>query len=266
MRARHWIPVALAAAAALSACRTGFRLSRYTSNQPLYDAALREFQKKHWANAIAAFEKLTNDLPARDTLLPRAYWYLGSAHSRQKEHLLAAQSFTRLYESFLDDSSADDAALEAARAYRGLWRKPGLDPTYGETALATYNTMLGLFPTSEHAEVARAEVLELEQWFASKNYETGRYYYRRKAYDSSIIYLKTVIERWPHVPRAREALVLLAQAYRQIRYREDFNDTCARLRREYPGDAAAARACAGATVVADSAAAAPMTTAKPPAD
>src|SRR5262245_2763496 len=192
MRARTWTLVALAAAAAVSGCRSGFRLSRYTNNQALYDAGLREFQRRKWANAILAFEKLTTDLPARDSLLPRAYWYLGNAHKRQREHLLAAQSFTRLYESFLDDSLADDAALEAARSHRILWRKPGLDPTYGETALSTYNTMLGLFPTSEHADRARAEVLELEQWFATKNYETGKYYIRRKAYDSAIIYLKTV--------------------------------------------------------------------------
>ena len=246
MHPRFLTCVAFATAAALTACRGGFRISRFPSNQALYEGGIREYQKKRWTNAIAAFEKLTNDLPARDTLLPRAYWVLASAHERQEEHLLAAQSFTRLYESFPDDSSADDAALEAARSYRRLWRKPFLDATHGETALATYNTLLGLFPSSDHADAARTEILELEQWFATKNYETGRYYFRRKAFDSAIIYLKTVIERWPHVPRARDALVLLADAYRQIRYREDFNEVCGRLRREYPGDPAAARACSGA--------------------
>jgi hypothetical protein len=80
------------------------------------------------------------------------------AHVRQRENLLAAQSFTRLYESFPDDTSADDAALEAARSYKRLWRKPVLDATYGETALATYNTLLGLFPTSELADAAREEL------------------------------------------------------------------------------------------------------------
>src|SRR5690348_2683970 len=115
MRARTWTCVAFAAAAALSACRTGFRLATYTTNPALYEASSREFQKHHWDNAILGFEKLTNELPARDTLLPRAYWFLATAHERQGEHLLAAQSYTRLYESFPDDTSADDAALEAAR-------------------------------------------------------------------------------------------------------------------------------------------------------
>jgi len=263
MRARTPILVALAAVAALSACRTGFRMSRYRDNATLYAAATHEYDRGKGANAILAFEKLTNDLPARDTLLPRAYWYLANAHGRQKEHLLAAQGYTRLYESFPDDTIADDAALAAGRSYRRLWRKPTLDPTYGEPAMATFNTLLGLFPSSEHADSARAEILELENWFANKNFQTGRYYFRRKAYESGNIYLKTVLERWPHVPKARDAMILLADSYRLTRYKEELAETCVQLRTVYPGDAAAEKPCAGvatAQVKADSTTAA----SKPP--
>jgi outer membrane protein assembly factor BamD len=257
MHARTWTCVAIAAAAALTACRGGFRLSQFPSNQSLYAAGLREYQRKHWSNAITAFEKLTNDLPARDTLLPRAYWYLASSHENQREHLLAAQSFTRLFESFPDDTLADDAALEAARSYRRMWRKPLLDATYGETALATYNTLIGLYgETSALAPAARKEIAELEQWFATKNYETGRYYLRRKAYDSAILYFKYVLERWPHVPRARDALLRLAEAYQAIRYRDDLAETCAKLRQTYPGDPEIARTC-GTVRTADTSATRP---------
>lgn len=257
MHARSWTWIALAAAAALTACRGGFRVNRYPTNEALYTAARQQFERKKWNNAIAAFEKLTNDLPARDTLLPRSYWYLAHAHSHQREHLLAAQSFTRLFESFPDDTLADDAAFEAGRSYRRLWRKPSLDPTYGETAIATYNTLIGLYPTSEHAEPARREIAELEQWFATKNYDTGMFYLRRKAYDSAIIYFNAVLERWPHVPRARDALLRLAQAYDAIRYREDFNEACTRLRQSYPGDPEVHRACATAQTPDTSAVAPP---------
>jgi outer membrane protein assembly factor BamD len=250
MNVRTFTCVAIAAAAALTgACRGGFRVNQYPSNESLYSAGLREYQRKHWGNAILAFEKLTTDLPARDSLLPRSYWYLGSAHEHQREHLLAAQSFTRLYESFPDDTLADDAALEAARGYRRLWRKPTLDATYGETALATYNTLLGLYgETSELAPAARREIAELEQWFATKNYETGLFYFRRKAFDSAILYFKYVIERWPNVPRARDALLRLAQSYKTIRYREDYTETCTKLRQAYPGDQEIARVCADVKV------------------
>src|SRR5688572_1503395 len=148
MHARTWTYVALASISALSACRSGFRLNRFPTHEALYAAGIREFEKRNWGNAITAFEKLSIDLPARDTLLPRSFWFLAKAHSNQKEHLLAAQAFTRLFESFVDDTLSDDAALEAARSYRRMWRKPTLDPTYGELALSTYNTFLGLYAES----------------------------------------------------------------------------------------------------------------------
>ncbi|HJQ21211.1 MAG TPA: outer membrane protein assembly factor BamD [Gemmatimonadaceae bacterium] len=262
MHARTLTTVVLAAAAALSACRGRFHLNRFPDSASLYAAATSEYQKGHWTNAIAAFEKLTNELPARDTLLPRAYWYLANAHSNEREHLLAAQSFTRLYESFPDDTLADDAALEAARSYRRLWRKPELDATYGETALATYNTLLGLYPTTEHADEARREIADLEQWFATKNYQTGMFYFRQKLYDSGILYFRYIVERWPSTPRARDAMLRLAESYRAISYREDLNETCTRLRAGYPTDAEVGRICEGTRTV-DTTAAAPRPAASP---
>lgn len=255
MRSRT-LTSAVVALALVAGCRGGFKINRYPTSQALYTAAMSQYQKRHWANAIAAFEKLTSDLPARDTLLPRAYWYLANAHGREKEHLLAAQSFTRLFESFPDDTLADDAALEAARSYRRLWRKPTLDATYGETALTTYNTLLGLYPTTEHAEAAKKEIAELEQWFATKNYETGMFYFRTKAYDSAIMYFRYVLDRWPQAPRARDALLRLAESYQRISYREDYNETCTRLRSTYRTDAEVGRVCASARA-ADSSSVAP---------
>ena len=240
------------AATALTACRGGFRINRFPTSDALYAAGLREYQQRHWGNAVLAFEKLTTDLGPRDSLLPRSYWYLGRAHAEQREHLLAAQSFSRLFESFVDDTLADDAAFQAAESYKRLWRKPTLDPTYGETALATYNTMLGLYgETSPHAEEARRSVIELEQWFATKEYETGLFYFRRKAYDSANIYFLNVIERWPHVPRVRDAQLRLAESYRAIRYREQLDETCTKLRDAYPGDEEVAEVCRGTRMVVD---------------
>ena len=228
-----------------SACAHEFKPSLYKKNEDLYRAGLREFERKKWDNAIAAFEKLTLDLPARDSLLPRSYWYLATAHEKQGEHLLAAQSYSKLVESFPDDSLADDSALEAARAYRKMWRKPTLDPTYGETALATYNTLLGLYPTSPLVPQAQKELADLENWFATKNYETGMFYSRRKAFDSAILYFKDVLTRWPNSPTARQASLSLVQAYKEIRYREDASELCTQLRKKYANDAAVKTVCSG---------------------
>src|SRR5690349_11303240 len=238
--------LAVALAVSASACHQGFVLKRYTNNEDLYKAGLKEFQRHKWDNAVAAFEKLTIELPARDSLLSRSFWYLAQAHEHREEYLLAAQSFTRIVESFPDDSLADDAALEAARSYRKLWRKPSLDPTYGETALATYQTMLGLYgDASPLAPQARKEVAELETWFAIKNYDAGMYYFRRHAYDSAIQYFRYVLDHWPDSPKARDASLRLVEAFKQIHYREDASEMCTQLRRKYTTDADVRRICAG---------------------
>ena len=134
------------ALAVVCACAPSFKLNRYRTNDALYAAAMREFGAQRWDNAIQAFERLTLELPARDTLLPRAFWYLATAHARKDEHLLAAQGYARLNQTFPDDTLADDAMLEEGREYAKMWRKPALDSQYGQTALATFRSMLELSP------------------------------------------------------------------------------------------------------------------------
>jgi outer membrane protein assembly factor BamD len=248
---------------AAAACHPEFQLSQFPTNDALYKAGMREFSAAHWENAVLVFDKLTTDLPARDTLLPRAYWYLARAHEEQGEHILAATSFSRLVESFPDDSLADDAALASARSYWKMWRKPALDPQYGETALASYNTLLSLYPTSPLVPAARKELADLEDQFAQKSYLSGMYYQRRGAYDSAIIYFKDILAKYPASPTAREAQLRLVDAYRAIRYKEDAADVCAALRKTYPDDAEVRTTCTGVAAPASPDSLAPATT--PPA-
>lgn len=252
-----------------AACHPDFELTKFPTNEALYRAATEEYSRGRWENAVSAFEKLTTDLPARDTLLPRAHWYLARAHQEQREWVLAATSFSRLTESFPDDTLADDAALEAARSYRRLWRKPALDPTYGESALAAYNTLLGLYPQSPLVPAAKQELADLEEMFAQKNYLSGMYYLRRGGYDSGIIYFKDIISRYPQTPSARLAQLRLVDAFKAIRYKEDAVDACALLRRNYPDDAEVRTTCEGvaqpATPVASTPPSAPPTSTGPPA-
>src|SRR5690349_12170239 len=263
-----WRLAATLSMVSAAACRPDFQLKNFTSNEALYNASLREFQRRKWDNAVSGFEKLTTDLSARDSLLPRSYWYLAWAHEHLGEHLLAAQSFNRLVESFPEDSLADDGALEAARSYRKMWRKPQLDPQYGEMAVSQYNTLIGLYPTSTLIPTAQKEIGDLENWFAIKEYDAGMYYFRRKAYISASVYFKDALNKYANAPAAKSAGVKLVEAYKADHYKDDAADLCAQLRQRYPNDAEVGRVCQGVTMVSaapptkpDSI---PQTLAKPP--
>jgi outer membrane protein assembly factor BamD len=227
---------AVAVLGTLAACGNRFKVSNYPTPESLFQAAREQYQRRKWDNAVAAFEKLTLDLPARDTLLPLAQFYLAQSHAHRREFLLAAQAFNRLSESFATDTLADNAKYEAAHSYQRLWRKPELDPQYGELAIATYQELLALYPDSELKDEAEREITRLNEMFATKDYETGLHYFRRKAWDSAIIYFKDVVRLYPQTQRARDAYLRLAQAYDIIRWREDKTEVCTALHDRYPTD------------------------------
>lgn len=237
------LSILLFLAAVSGACGRGFKLSRYPTNEALFNAAVSELGRKKWDNAVTAFEKLTFDLPARDTLLPLANWYLARAHAGRGEHILAAQAYNRLAESFATDSLADNAMYEAASEYQKLWRRPSLDANYGEQALSAFQSMLGLYPDSELKDDAEKQMGLLQEWFAAKDYESGLYYLRRKAFDSAIIYFKDVVKNYPQTAKSREAYLRLAESYEAIRYREDKKEVCTTLQERYPTDKEVTLAC-----------------------
>ena len=48
-----------------AACHPEFEITKFPTNEALYRAATEEFARGRWDNAVAAYEKLTTDLPAR---------------------------------------------------------------------------------------------------------------------------------------------------------------------------------------------------------
>jgi outer membrane protein assembly factor BamD len=250
---------ALVVFVAVAACAPGFQPRKFRTAPDLYQASLREFQRRKWDNALQGFDLLASQLPARDTLLPRVYWYQAQAHSRKGEHLLAAQSYGRLTDAFPDDSLADRALYETGREYKALWRKPTLDSQYGETALATFRSLLDRYPDSPFAKEAAAQIAALNEMFARKDYENGEHYLRRKAYDSAIIYYRDVTRLFPGTPSARASYLRLVDAYRKINYQEDVQETCTEARKFYPDDPGIGRACNGVKTLVDSSRAPPAT-------
>ena len=229
--------------AAPLACKPPFNPKTYPSADKLYQAALAEYKARRYDNAAKAFEQLTLDLSARDPRLPLAYYYLAQSQSRNGEYLLAAGTYNRLIDAFPQDSLVDDAFYLSGLAYEREWRQPQLDPTYGKNAQTAFESLVGSFPDSQYAPLAKKELDKLDEWFAKKDYDTGYLYLKRKAFDSAIIYFKDVIRLHPHARKARDANLRLLEAYRAIKYTEDARDLCNDMRKAYPNDGEILKEC-----------------------
>ena len=249
MNVRRFLIVAVVA---LAACKPQFNAGAFGSTEALYQAAVKEFNAKHWENAARAFERLTTELSPRDPRIAVAYYYLARAQDKRGDHLLAAKSFSRVYELLPQDTLADDALLNSAVQYSKMWRKPVLDAEYGEDAITQLQTLESAYPDSPLIPRAEGELKRLDEWFAIKDYETGYHYLKRKAYDSAIIYFKDVIKLHPNAGKTREAYLRLHDAYRAINYRDDMRDLCDAMRKAYPTDRDVRETCGPAPAAAAS--------------
>jgi outer membrane assembly lipoprotein YfiO len=196
-----------------------------------------------WSDAEELLGRVLLEMSPGDSRIPQAHFWLGETHFARGQQLEAAREFRKSSDDTPNHPIAPEALLRVGDVYADLWRRPELDPTYGQTALATYQELLNRYPGSNAAKRAQLRMAELNERFAYKTYRAALYYYRLKAYDSAILYLKDLIANYPKAVVAPEALVKLVQAYRTLGYREDVQETCDYIRRFHPKAPGAGEVC-----------------------
>lgn len=196
-----------------------------------------------WSDAAKLLDRLLLEFPPGDSRIARAHYYLGEAYYAQGRHLEAAREFRKASDETPNDPIAPDALLRLGDVYADLWRRPELDPTYGQTALATYQELLNRYPNAAAGKRAQLRINDLNERFAYKTYRSALFYFRLKAYDSAILYLKDLVANYPKATVVPDALVKLVQAYKTLGYREDVQETCGYIRRFHPRTPGAKEVC-----------------------
>jgi len=222
------------------------------------------YQRRKWDDAIARIERFLLEAPATDPRRVEAHMMMGESHFGKKNRLDAAREFRKVSDETPTHPLAPGALLRVGDAYSELWRRPELDPTYGQSALSTYQELVSRYPDSDAAKQALTRIADINDKLAAKAFKSARYYLRLRAYDSAIIYLRDLLASYPRSQVAPTALVALIGAYRSLGYLEDVRETCDYLRRFHPQASGAERACPAGLAPADTVAPAPRDTLPPP--
>lgn len=224
---------ALLLALALGGCGSRQTPPARLSPDAQFEQATAAFEAGKYSRALQFLEPfLASHLG--DPRAPRARFLAGEARLERGEYILAAAEFTRLLNDYPSDPLAREARFGICRAYRELSPKPALDQEYTSAAIAHCESYAGLFPETEEARQAQEWVEELRRKLARKSYETGMFYFKRGAYDASVIYFTETVEQFPGTETAPAALLKIVEAYETIGYEEEAEEARARLLREYP--------------------------------
>src|SRR5262249_61769102 len=143
------------------------------------------------AKALLLFQRLTFELGPGVPEMAEVRYSVAESYFQTGDRVQAAHEFRQVADEYPESPYAPLALLRAGDANLRLWRKPDLDPSYGEAALAIYQELAGRYPGTDAANRAAIHAKQLREGFAEKSYRTGMYYLRRwRAYDSAIIYFK----------------------------------------------------------------------------
>lgn len=214
-----------------------------TEIDSLWSLAEARFRRGKWGDTAKLLERLVLEFPPGDARIPQARLYLGNAYFSMKSHLQAVREFRKLSDERPNHPLAPIALLRAGDTYADLWRRPELDPSYGQTALSTYRELRNRYAESEAATRAQVKITQLEEKFAIKQYKSAVFYFKLKAYDSAILYLKDLVATYPRTAAAPDALELLVKAYDRLGYQEDVAETCGYMRRFHPDAPQTGSAC-----------------------
>jgi outer membrane protein assembly factor BamD len=218
-----------------SACATTAAPTKVDA-ETLWQQGMEKLKAEKWGEASRIFQRFTLEFPT-DARYQEARYHMAEAHYGAEEYITSATEFSRLAADFPGGPFGDDAQYMVCESYHQLSPDVELDQEYTQAAIDHCRVLLAYFPNSEYAPKATAILKEMTEKLAHKMYGTGDYYFRRKAYDSAIMYYELVVSTYPTTTYAPKALKRMIDAYQILGYETEEAATRARLLRDYPAAA-----------------------------
>src|SRR3989442_7353275 len=149
--------------------------------------AKERFHRGDFSPALATFKKLSfQSLPAQPEAAETRY-YLAECYFQTGDRLEAAHEFRQVADLYPSTDYAPNALLRAGDANLRLWRRPELDPSYGQAALAIYQELQGRYPGTPAAARAQLHREQLRDLVAPKNLKKRRVLFPRPGHDYGLI-------------------------------------------------------------------------------
>jgi len=230
--------LALAVIPLLAACGGGDPYQGLDA-ETLYRMAEVELSEGDAENAVEVLERLHlvhGDWPR----IPDAGLLLAVAHFEDGDYLTARSEYRRFLDRFAVHPRAPEAALGECRSLARLTPHPQRDQGYTEEAISVCGNVFVDYPGTPQADEAQQLRADLRYTMAEKEFLNGEHYFRRRQYDSAIIYYQFVVDLYPETEFAPQALLALYRANEAIGYSDLAVEARDRLLDEYPDSTEAA--------------------------
>ncbi|MCK5720547.1 MAG: outer membrane protein assembly factor BamD [Thiomargarita sp.] len=214
------------------------------SEERLYAEAKKSFKVGDYEMAVKYYEILETRYPfekyAQQSQLDLMY-----AYYRHDEPELADEKANRFIKLYPRHPHVDYAYYMKGLVYFDtnasiLINLFSLDRSQRDQGTATqsflnFANLVNRFPNSKYTKDARQRMIYLRNMLATYELHVAQFYMQRNAYVAAINRAKTIIELYQQTPAVREALVILAKAYKIMELNDLATTTLKVLKLNYPG-------------------------------
>ncbi len=204
-----------------------------------YEWSVTRYESGKYSQAIRGFRDHLFRNPL-DPTADSARFLLAESYLESDQELLAANEFRQLVTTRPNSSLADDAQFGICRSYWAMSPSLPRDQEFTRKTTEECDRLVEYYPRSPLVSDARSMSLEAREKLAAKELRVGRWYFDRRMYESSIIYLESVLQTYPGSGVEPEVLALLHDAYAYVGFQREAEVIRARLVELYPDSPEAA--------------------------
>jgi outer membrane protein assembly factor BamD len=187
---------------------------------------------------IHAFEIEPNSVNGREGLLLAAdSMFLAGGYGN---YVKAQARYRDFLNRFPTSDKAAYAQLQLGLSIARRMERPDRDMSISAEALGAFEDVQRFYPTSEYAELAAAEAVQVRYHLARHELIVARFYMRYQRYGTAfaaIDRMEKILEDFPTFPETDAVLFYLCRAYSTSdteELQEKARKTCFRLKTQYP--------------------------------
>ncbi|MBN1587139.1 MAG: tetratricopeptide repeat protein [Candidatus Omnitrophica bacterium] len=154
--------------------------------------------------AARMYEAVVTNAPY-DTLADQALYRSGICYMGVNRYRKAQEVFAEFLKEYPDSDLAPAVRLRLAEAAQAESLDAPYDQGASEVALEQFEEILEEERADEVKQAAREAVASLENRAAQKEFEIGRFYEKKKAHESALLYYQGVIDQYPHTDWAAKS-------------------------------------------------------------
>lgn len=161
-------------------------------------------------DALALYEEITAALPGKE-IAALALYNKAGLELVKKNYTDCLADLQLLCRKFPNHSLAAESYLLISKIYLDQSRHESQNPDLAALAQINIQRFSKNFPSDERVEVAKKNLLEMQEIYAQSLYDVGRFYERTKKPNASMIYYADALHKYPETQAALHCQERLAQ-------------------------------------------------------